>query len=517
MIIRQFLLSTQHASSERRAEAAAALARAYLHGHLGPDAAWEAKTTLLALLDDPSALVRRALAEACAASPQAPRPLIVALASDEADIACLVLARSSVLMDADLVDCAAIGCERARSAIAGRAGLSKPVAAALAEVAGPAALAVLARNAHAAIGRAAFLRMIERHGDDADLREALLARGDLAIEVRQSLAARAARALAAYTQACGWVGAERSERMAREASENATLALSDEVGEAGLARLVAHLRTEGQLNAGLILRAILSLRMPFVEAALADLTGLSRARVAGLMFEPNGAGFTALIRKSGLPLLLLPAIQSALSAWRDVAIGQSDLAGARLARCMVERALTACETMPFAESRGLMALLTRFEAEAAREEAREIAQALAEEADQQELLRVEREERMLLESPRSHAAIRAAEPTEIFLDEDFPLEAVLEELPAAIVASYRADQERRQAQAVLEGLDGALLESFVASRPPTSENIATPDLLEHPKAAARPRAVALACAASMIPDDLIQSYRADRERVRLAA
>ncbi len=190
MIVRQFLLWTRDASAGRRAEAAAALARAYLHGTLGAETAAETKTALLTLLDDPSALVRRALAEAVATSPRAPRPLIVALASDEPEIACLVLGRSPVLMDADLVDCAALGCDRARIAIAGRAGLSKPVAAALAEVAGPAALVALARNRHAQIGLAACLRMLERHGAVGALREALQLRDDIAVEVRQALAAR---------------------------------------------------------------------------------------------------------------------------------------------------------------------------------------------------------------------------------------------------------------------------------------------------------------------------------------
>ena len=61
MIIRDFLAWTQDASAERRAEATATLARTYLYGDLGAEAAWEAKTALLALLDDPSPRVRRAL------------------------------------------------------------------------------------------------------------------------------------------------------------------------------------------------------------------------------------------------------------------------------------------------------------------------------------------------------------------------------------------------------------------------------------------------------------------------
>jgi len=516
MISRQFLTATQHDSAERRAEAAAALARAYCHGGLAEDAAWAAKTAMLALLDDASAVVRRALAEACASSEAAPRPLIVALASDHPDIAGLVLARSPVLMDADLVDCAAMGCEGVRTAIAGRGDLSKPVAAALAEIAGAPSLITMAGNRHAAIGTPALLRMIARHGHDPRLREALLARPDLPIEARHSIAALVADSLASYGQSCGWLSTERGERVAREARDCAALSLADEAEEGGLDRLVAHLRIEGQLTAGLILRAILSLRMPFAEAALADLGSLSRARVAGLMLEPTGSGFGALIRRAGLPPLLLPAIQAALSAWREACAGRSDLGGAKLARIMIERALTACETMPFAEARGLMALLSRFEAEAARDEAREA-------THHAERALAEQPPLLLAEAPRSigtdrsassHAPITSearggAEP-DIF-------DAVLDELPDLIVANYRAAQERSRAmaaQSVLDGLPGALMDSFLAGRGHTQTAAHKPVAVAAP---ARPRAIAVALAASMIPDDLVRRYRDDRTGLRHAA
>jgi uncharacterized protein (DUF2336 family) len=63
MIIREFLTRTQNASASHRAEAATVLARTYLYGGLTADEAWEAKTALLTLLDDPSPVVRCALAE----------------------------------------------------------------------------------------------------------------------------------------------------------------------------------------------------------------------------------------------------------------------------------------------------------------------------------------------------------------------------------------------------------------------------------------------------------------------
>ncbi len=373
MIIRQFLAWTQHRSAARRAEAAGALARAYLYGGLGEDVAWEAEAAILALLDDPSSLVRRTLAEACAGCASAPRTLIVALAGDQADIAALVLARSPVLSDADLVDGVAIGCLTVRLAIAGRANLSAAVAGALAEIGEAPALVALARNRSAHITTGSLMRMVERHGGDATLRGAVLARPHLPLEVRQSVTTQLAASLSAFAVASGWLTPARSERASREAQERATLAFSAEAHPVDLARLVAHLKAHEGLNAGLLLRAILSGHMAFAEAALADLSGLPVRRVAGLMQDAPAAAFAALHRRAGLPAVLLPAFTAALSAWREAGQGTIAHAGAGLSRLMIERALTACEAMPFAEAQGVMALLARFEAEAARDEARVLA------------------------------------------------------------------------------------------------------------------------------------------------
>jgi len=481
MIIRQFLAWTQHSSAARRAEAAGSLARAYLYGGLSEDVTWEAEAALLALLDDPSSLVRRALAEACAGCATAPRTLIVALAGDQAEIAALVLARSPVLGDADLVDGVAIGCLTTRRAIAGRANLSAAVAGALAEIGEAEALVVLARNRSARITTGSLMRMIARHGDDATLREAVLARPNLPLEVRQSVTTHLAAALSAFAVASGWLTPARSERASREAQERTTLAFCAEAHPIDLARLVAHLKAHGQLNAGLLLRAILSGQMAFAEVALADLAGLPARRVAGLMQDAPAAAFAALHRKAGLPPVLLPAFTAALSAWREAGQGTIASHGAGLSRLMIERALTACEAMPFAEAQSVMALLARFEAEAARDEARVLARELAAEAERAETLRLQDEildgewrEAQRLVTQASEAspvqqivpALDVAAIQEIVVPADTartdPVGLILDELPNAILAEFQGSREQFRAVSVAIVLD-AIPDALVAS------------------------------------------------------
>lgn len=176
---------------------------------------------LTALLDDPSPLVRKAMAEAFASAPDAPPAIVVALASDQSEIAAPILGRSPVLTDGDLIDCAAIGDAFAQAAIALRAPLSVGVSAAIAEVGAREALIALAVNPEAAIpiSLAARDRMVERFGHDGEVREALLSRPALAPSVRADLVSATAAALSDFVIGCAWLSPERAERVEREASE----------------------------------------------------------------------------------------------------------------------------------------------------------------------------------------------------------------------------------------------------------------------------------------------------------
>jgi len=357
-----------------------ALARAYLTAELSPDDRREAETALTAMLDDPAPLVRRAMADAFADAADAPRYLIVALANDQSETAAVVLSRSPVLTDADLVDCAALGDEVVQTAIALRRRVSIPVAAALAEIASPVALSALADNPGADIPNSGFRRMLERHGADAALRESLLNRADLPLDIRQAIAAAVANTLSAFVAECGWLSPERSERVTRDAREKTTVVLSANAHDSDVQRLVAHLRRSAQLTRALMLRAILSCNLTFAGAALAELTGLPMRRIAKLMQDARSAGFAALYRRAGLPDSLKLAFVTALLASREVAPGEPHATGARLSRHMIERVLSACAELPLEETGKLTALLRRFEVEAAVEDAREMAGALADEA-----------------------------------------------------------------------------------------------------------------------------------------
>jgi uncharacterized protein (DUF2336 family) len=369
MIVRQFLSWLQTAPAGDRADATGALARAYLYSDLTPDDRDAAEGAMLMLLDDPSPLVRRALAEVFAASDKAPPAVVRGLAEDQPEVAAPVLERSPLLLDADLVDAVATVRPELQSAIARRAMLPGAVSAAIAEVGVAEACLVLIENPNADIPPFSFDRIAERHGDLAAIREAMLAHAELPAPTRQTLVAKLSQTLADFVAGRAWLEAGRARRVAREACEKATVTLAASSPANEVRPLIRHLRESGQLTAGLVLRALLSGNLRMFEEALAELSGMPLKRVAGLIDEA-GPGFGALYRKAGLPGSAYPAFREAIEAMREVGFSLQPGAPASLKRRIIERVLTRCEDNLLGDIEPLLTLLRRFATEAAREEAR---------------------------------------------------------------------------------------------------------------------------------------------------
>ncbi len=372
-IVRRFLAWAQRADAEGRADAVSALARAYLYSDLTPETRAEAALGLTAALDDPSALVRRALAEALASAAEAPRHIVLALAGDQSEVASVVLERSPALADAELVDCAAVGDVAAQAALARRPRLAASVAAALAEIGQREAVLVLAGNLEADLPESALWRIFERFGDDAEAREALTSRSRLPPALRNELAAATARALADFAARCDWLSPERAERIARDAREQATVTIARSSEGEELAELVAHMRESGTLTVAVLMRALLSGDRGLFIQALSEISGLPERRVAAFAANPSGCGFAAVYAKAQLPAAFLPAFRAALAGVEASRPARGD----KVSRALAERVIEACERQGGAGLAPMQSLLWRLAAEAAREDAREFARGAA--------------------------------------------------------------------------------------------------------------------------------------------
>jgi uncharacterized protein (DUF2336 family) len=365
MIVHRFFAFMRTAPAEARAAATGSLAQAYLCDQLDPAERPDAVTAMMLALDDEEPLVRYALAVALAQHPDAPRTVIVALAADQSDIAAIVLAGSPVINEAELIHHAVMGNLAVQVAIADRLDLAAPVAAALAEIGDLGALVALARNASACIPEFAMKRMLDRCGENTMLRQALAARQDLSLPIRQAIIAACAKGAEKINTPQG-----QQTGMAEDAAERATVALAAGASPQELTQLARHLRCSGQLTSRLVLRAFIVGQVAFSSAMLVELSGLSASRVEALLQDGRGAGFAALYRKARLPQSLLGVFVQTIESRREILRAQPETAGARLARLIVGRVLERCQTLVQPGFESLLVMLRQLETEAAREDAR---------------------------------------------------------------------------------------------------------------------------------------------------
>jgi uncharacterized protein (DUF2336 family) len=380
MIVRQFISWVRNAPAGERAEATRALARAWLISDLSDDDRAAAEGGLLMQLDDPSPLVRQAMAEVFAHSASAPAAIVQALSVDQSSVAISILERSPLLIDADLVDIVATGNSEVQCAIARRAKVPVSICAAIAEVGSAAAALELIENPGADLAPLSWDRIVERHGHLAAIRESMLALEDLPAATRVALVGKLSDTLAQFVVARNWLGADRAGRITNDARDRSIVNIAARSRGDDMSGLIAHLRATGQLTAGLILRALLSGNLDLFDRALVELSGLPLSRVSALVHDRGGASLPALLTRAGLPESTFPAFRAALEARDEIGFVGTVAGATRLRRRMVERVLTMCETAPTEVSEPLLILLRRFATESAREEARVFCDELVAEA-----------------------------------------------------------------------------------------------------------------------------------------
>lgn len=321
MVVSHFLKWIYTARVNERAAAASALAHAYIDKDLPFEDRCAAEAALTLLLDDASSKVRVAIAEALAMSPHAPRQIVSALASDQPEVACFILALSPLLTDADLIDRVATGSVATQKLIAGRPLVSMSLAAAIAEIGEIEACAVLLANERADIAALSFRRIAERHGHVATLRGALISDRRLPADCRHMLLVKLGDALRGSPLVQAAIGASRAERVMKDACSRALITLVDTTAAAEYPALIAHLRLRGDLTASLVVRIVAHGKVDFFGAILVALTGQAEHRVRAVLSGGHDIALSAMFRAAGLSASVHGVLIRALKIWRQVAAG----------------------------------------------------------------------------------------------------------------------------------------------------------------------------------------------------
>lgn len=362
----------EKAPAPARASAVPALVRSYVHGELTPEAREIIEATLTLLADDASPDVRRALADALSIHETAPRHLIVTLSQDLSVVAEPIFRRSPCLIDSELTAAISLGTPSIAKAIASRPWISFEVADAIAAEGDRDAVLAMLANPGADLDGEAFAAIAERLGSDGSIREALFARHDLPLAVRQTLISALSEKLGRFLVDRAWIAPKRAGVLLREACDKATVFLAGSADEAELAALVEHLRASGQLTTALLIRSMCEGHIRFLEAALARLSGLPATRVYALLIDGRPGALRALFTRADLPERSHAAFLAALDVWRELDYDGRDGDEPRFGRRMIERILTRYQEFAPGEVDDLLAMLRRLAAETARTAAREM-------------------------------------------------------------------------------------------------------------------------------------------------
>lgn len=319
MIVQAFLRWAETARAGDRSRAAGALVRAYLQSDMGSEEHRAAGMAMTYLLDDPSPKVRLALAEALALSSEAPRAIVLALAEDQPEIACTVIAISPVLRDADLVDLAGRGHGFTRALIAARPGLGRSAAAAIAEIGEESEVALLLENETASISRLSLRRIAERFGHEAGIRHLLLGKESLPGDARHLLVAHTSTALAGSGLVQATISRSRIEVLTREAGDEAAVAIAGSVSHDEIEPLVEHLRASNRLTPALLIHALCGGKVDFFACAIVSLVNLDERRVRAILATGRTHAVRALFEAAGIGRDIVAVFVEAVFQWRRMA------------------------------------------------------------------------------------------------------------------------------------------------------------------------------------------------------
>jgi uncharacterized protein (DUF2336 family) len=243
--------------------------------------------------------IRIALAERLASDATAPHDLILLLCDDRIEVARLILARSPVLSDADLIRVIETGSDGHQIAVAARPAIGESVSAALARHACEAAVIVLLRNSDAKIDRSTFEHLSQRARKSPDLQEPLVDRNDLPRDLAQLLYVWVSGALrtaltARYPEAAQMLGPAIVEAVATFQSDESP------VTGANARKLVEKLHVSGQLRASFLIRVLNQGQMELFEYAFAALLGMELETMRKALYGDNPMTVALACRAAGI-------------------------------------------------------------------------------------------------------------------------------------------------------------------------------------------------------------------------
>jgi len=370
MVIEDFLSWVQTAPVPKRAQAVSALARAYLHSEMTYEEREAAISGMTVLLEDPSSKVRFALADALASSKNAPRHIVMALATDSSEIASLILARSPIFCDGELVDLVASGSVEQQIAIACRGHISSALCGAIAEVGVVEACLGLLMNKSARYSKRIARRIAERHGGNPDVRKLMLSDEKLNADIRVLLIEKLGDELGNFVQSKNWLSKQRSISVIRDALDRSSIVCAANAEEDQVEQLVDSLIKSEKLTTAYLLRTICMGNITLFCKALGRLSDIPASRIEAMISQKRHSAFRAAYIKSGMPFQAFEVFSTALSVWQELLSEPEWISRARMPYLVTRQLVGKYSGDRDVVVDELLLLLRKISSDLAREEAR---------------------------------------------------------------------------------------------------------------------------------------------------
>jgi len=322
------------------------------------------------LAADAAELVRRTLAVTLRNSPVLPREIALKLAQDVEAVAIPLLQESPVFTDEDLIELVLAVTSAKQAAIAGRESLSVTVTEVISEHGALEAVRTLTANSGAEFSDHAYEEALRRFGKDEAVQGGLIRRDYIPTHIAEKMVSLVSGQMFDMLVNRHELPAQMAIDLAAGARERATVDLVEQAGRShDLPRFVSQLNLNGRLTHSLLMRALCCGQMPFVEHALAELSGVAHQRVWLMIHDAGPLGLQAVFDRAGLPRKLLPAFRAAVNVFHETEHDGGPNDRARFRARMIERVLTQFQAIPKADLDYLLEKLDYYSEIAAAEEA----------------------------------------------------------------------------------------------------------------------------------------------------
>ncbi|MEL8055668.1 MAG: DUF2336 domain-containing protein [Pseudomonadota bacterium] len=356
-------------TSEERAGVAHRLCRRIAIDALSDDEREYADEIIQILAQDAAELVRRTLSVTLRNSPKLPREVALKLAEDVESVALPVLENSPVFSDEDLRELVLSVTAAKQSAIASRSKISSSLSETISEHAAEIAVETLAGNPGADLSDKAYETQLSRFPKNATLHERIVLRDHVPVHIAEKMVSLVSGSVFDMLINRHELPAQMAIDLAAGSRERATIDLVEQAGRANdLPRFVSQLHLNGRLTQSLIMRALCVGHMPFVEHALAELSGVPHGRVWLMIHDAGPLGLQAVFDRAGLHRKLLPAFRAGVKVYHELEMDGEANDKARFRMRMIERVLTQFQAIPKEDLDYLLEKLDAYSEEAKRRE-----------------------------------------------------------------------------------------------------------------------------------------------------